>query len=49
MNYQLFNGSYETLSGDTIDFEFLACDFDAMLGDLRDAYGEGRVYGVRIK
>ncbi len=49
MSYTTFSGTYETANGGTVDFEFAACDFDAMLADMQDAYGEGRVYGVRTK
>lgn len=49
MSYKTFSGTFETANGETVDFEFVACDFDAMLADLQEAYGEGRVYGVRTK
>jgi hypothetical protein len=49
MKYTTFSGTYETANGSTVEFEFPAIDFDAMLADLQDAYGEGRVYGVRTK
>lgn len=49
ITYKTFAGTYETINGEFYDFEFVACDWDAMLGDLLDSWGEGRVFGVRVK
>jgi hypothetical protein len=49
MVYTTFSGTYETENGGTVEFEFPACDFESVMADLKDAFGEGRVYGVRTK
>lgn len=48
IQYRTYNGFWET-ENDFIEFEFPACDWDAMVADLTEGYGPGKAVGVSVR